>query len=733
MDASLPLGRALAIAGELVAGGVGVHETALATPDVVDLGGRCVIPGITDSHTHFPTWSTALRLIRLEEATSAEDAAERMRPGVGAVKPDRWFRAQGFRETNWPSLPTKEILDAVTGDVPAAVISKDFHGIWLNSAGIAQDRRRPAPLRRPGRRRRARRRRRAERPAARGVGVALQGGPPRVLRRGVPGGAARGAEDRLLPRGHRDPRQGRLDPRDPAALAGARARRTRCPIRVWQSMPHDYARPRRRRSASPPGLGSDRLRVGYLKVVHGRHARLEDGPDDRRDRRRDHDARGARGHRSPRRGRALAGRRARDRRPREPERARRVRGDARRVAAARAAPPHRAHAVPAPGGRRPLRRARPDGVGAVLPRALRRGARPPLLGRPARRRLLVARPARRRDAPDQRLRRPDRGARPVGRDRRGRPAALARGPARDGRGGPRRVDGRARRGRPATSAGAGSSCPATSPISSSSTATRSRSRRRSSPRCRSSRRWSAAAGPTTRRRGNEALRPATGCRSRSTSAREDRIVLPVGSTEQHAYLSLGTDSILAERISVEAAEPLGVLVAPAMPFGIAPGFAAFPGNGDAAAGDARRGADGDARHAARPGLPAVPRRQRPRRQHAGARRRRGRPAHAGTTGGTRPPSARSPPRSTPATPRTRPGSRAFPWTKLAGVELPAGGEADGHRPRGAPRARAGGGARRRSATARTAGRTRSRTRTRCACGRRGRRGACADRVEARGL
>jgi creatinine amidohydrolase len=59
--------------------------------------------------------------------------------------------------------------------------------------------------------------------------------------------------------------------------------------------------------------------------------------------------------------------------------------------------------------------------------------------------------------------------------------------------------------------------------------------------------------------------------------REDRIVVPVGSTEQHAYLSLGTDSILAERIAVEAAEPLGVLVAPAMPFGIAPGFAAFPG------------------------------------------------------------------------------------------------------------------------------------------------------------
>src|SRR5919201_13347 len=41
--------------------------------------------------------------------------------------------------------------------------------------------------------------------------------------------------------------------------------------------------------------------------------------------------------------------------------------------------------------------------------------------------------------------------------------------------------------------------------------------------------------------------------------RDDRVVLPLGSTEQHGYLSLETDNILAERVSVEAAEPLGVL------------------------------------------------------------------------------------------------------------------------------------------------------------------------------
>lgn len=59
---------------------------------------------------------------------------------------------------------------------------------------------------------------------------------------------------------------------------------------------------------------------------------------------------------------------------------------------------------------------------------------------------------------------------------------------------------------------------------------------------------------------------------------DDRCVLPIGSTEQHAGLSLATDAILAERIALEAAEPLGVPVFPAMPYGLTPYFTGFPGS-----------------------------------------------------------------------------------------------------------------------------------------------------------
>ena len=59
---------------------------------------------------------------------------------------------------------------------------------------------------------------------------------------------------------------------------------------------------------------------------------------------------------------------------------------------------------------------------------------------------------------------------------------------------------------------------------------------------------------------------------------DDRIVLPLGSTEQHGYLSLGTDNILGEQVSLEAAEPLGVPVLPVLPYGLTPAFGAFPGS-----------------------------------------------------------------------------------------------------------------------------------------------------------
>ncbi|WP_299738813.1 creatininase family protein [uncultured Roseobacter sp.] len=63
----------------------------------------------------------------------------------------------------------------------------------------------------------------------------------------------------------------------------------------------------------------------------------------------------------------------------------------------------------------------------------------------------------------------------------------------------------------------------------------------------------------------------------AAAARDLRCILPIGSTEQHAQLSVCVDMILAEKVAADAAEPLGIPVFPVMPFGLAPYFTAYPG------------------------------------------------------------------------------------------------------------------------------------------------------------
>jgi creatinine amidohydrolase len=59
--------------------------------------------------------------------------------------------------------------------------------------------------------------------------------------------------------------------------------------------------------------------------------------------------------------------------------------------------------------------------------------------------------------------------------------------------------------------------------------------------------------------------------------RDDRCILPLGCVEQHAYLSLATDAILAEKVANDAADPLRLPVFPVLAYGMTPSFAAYPG------------------------------------------------------------------------------------------------------------------------------------------------------------
>ena len=58
---------------------------------------------------------------------------------------------------------------------------------------------------------------------------------------------------------------------------------------------------------------------------------------------------------------------------------------------------------------------------------------------------------------------------------------------------------------------------------------------------------------------------------------DDRCILPTGSTEQHAYLSLTVDTTLSSRLAEAAGAAAGVPVYPVLPYGLAQQWVAFPG------------------------------------------------------------------------------------------------------------------------------------------------------------
>jgi predicted amidohydrolase YtcJ len=135
LDPSLPTVSSLWIAGERIAGGVGVHEEVLPSPETINLGGRCVLPGFTDSHVHFPTWALSRHDVPLHGCGSVAEALERVR---STPRRGSWLRGQGWRDADWPDgPPTRQALDGIEPERPAMLISKDYHALWLNSAALS--------------------------------------------------------------------------------------------------------------------------------------------------------------------------------------------------------------------------------------------------------------------------------------------------------------------------------------------------------------------------------------------------------------------------------------------------------------------------------------------------------------------------------------------------------------------------------------------------------------------
>ncbi|WP_431779899.1 amidohydrolase [Microbacterium aurantiacum] len=133
--------RAHAVAvsgGRIVAvGGDEVRDLIGPRTEVVDLGGRLLVPGFQDAHVH-PVWG-GLDMLRcdLAEYGDAPQYLDAIGRYVAAHPDDEWILGGGWQMSAFPGgTPRAEALDAVTGDRPAFFPNRDGHGAWVNSAAL---------------------------------------------------------------------------------------------------------------------------------------------------------------------------------------------------------------------------------------------------------------------------------------------------------------------------------------------------------------------------------------------------------------------------------------------------------------------------------------------------------------------------------------------------------------------------------------------------------------------
>ncbi len=123
-----------------------VRRWSGARTKVIDVHGRRVVPGFNDAHVHFYDGGSALASVQLRDARSPEEFRDRIAQFASHLPKGRWILNGEWDHENWTParLPTRQLIDGVTGDHPVFVDRLDGHMALANSlalkmAGVTRD------------------------------------------------------------------------------------------------------------------------------------------------------------------------------------------------------------------------------------------------------------------------------------------------------------------------------------------------------------------------------------------------------------------------------------------------------------------------------------------------------------------------------------------------------------------------------------------------------------------
>jgi predicted amidohydrolase YtcJ len=119
---------------------VGSNQDAkkLHAARTIDLAGKTIVPGLTDSHCHIFGIGERELTLNLEGTNTLMDFLAKVSERATKTEPDKWITGRGWIETFWKpaQFPTRQDLDKVAQDNPVFLRRADGHAAVANSAAL---------------------------------------------------------------------------------------------------------------------------------------------------------------------------------------------------------------------------------------------------------------------------------------------------------------------------------------------------------------------------------------------------------------------------------------------------------------------------------------------------------------------------------------------------------------------------------------------------------------------
>ncbi len=147
VDDALPEAEALAVTGHTITA-VGTNEEIAGhvgpSTEVVELGGRLVIPGFIEGHGHYMSLGRAKMILDLTTATSWDDIVRMVGDAAAQAPPGEWVTGRGWHQEKWTSTPEPNVdgvplhtaLSAASPENPVSLGHASGHAAFANALAM---------------------------------------------------------------------------------------------------------------------------------------------------------------------------------------------------------------------------------------------------------------------------------------------------------------------------------------------------------------------------------------------------------------------------------------------------------------------------------------------------------------------------------------------------------------------------------------------------------------------